>query len=42
MYVVFTLVSRVKAALLLREWVELAEVCSFHFGQYSQSCTSIT
>ena len=33
MYVVITLVSRAKAALTLREWVELAGVCGFHFGQ---------
>ena len=33
MYVVFTLVSRAKAALILREWAELAGVCSFDSGQ---------
>ena len=32
-YVGFTLVSRVKAALLLREKAVLAGVCSFHSGQ---------
>ena len=32
-YVAFTLVNRVKAALILREWAELAGVCSFHSGQ---------
>ena len=41
-YVAFTLVSRVKAALILFECAELAGVCSFQFGQYTQSCTSIT
>ena len=33
MNVVFTLVSIIKAKRLLREWVELAGACSFHFGQ---------
>ena len=32
-YVDFTLVSRVKATLVLRKWAELAGVRSFHFGQ---------
>ena len=32
-HVAFTLGSRVKAALLLRKWAELAGVCSFHSGQ---------
>ena len=36
-YVAFILVSRVKAALILREKAELAGVCSFHCGQYNQS-----
>ena len=33
MYVVFTLVGRVKPALLLSEKAVLAGVCSFHSGQ---------
>ena len=33
MYVVLTLVSRAKTALILPEWAELAVVCSFDSDQ---------